>query len=179
MSVSFSERMYRPDADKCFEEFVEILNDPGGNVEDVEDVEDGLRTLKLDGTTIGLPVKNPFAGGVRFKILEPNGANKKTMVVLDSECMDAINEVLKNGLRGAGTVVSLEGIRSDFFSSKYDAYQKYKKAAGWTGEGEIDRGAERLAAFTLTELAKLIEFLQQRFKVNISPTSTIFNTESR
>ena len=174
MAVSFPEGMSRTAADECFEEFVGILGSLG---EDAVKNEGERRTLTLEGTTIGLPVKNPFTGGVRFKILEPSGVNKEPMVVLDSECMDAINAVIGEEQTGTGMAVNFDGMRPEFFQSKYEAYQKYKKAAEQMGEREVDRNAERKAAFPLDELARLIEFLQQRLKVNISPTATVFSAE--
>jgi hypothetical protein len=65
MSVSFSGGIAQvADADENFEEFMGILNSLGTGGDAIKD-EGGRRTLTLAGKVIGLPVENPFTGGIR------------------------------------------------------------------------------------------------------------------
>jgi hypothetical protein len=183
VSVSFFRGIeHVADADGQLEEFVRILSGLGTNVERNED---GRRTLTLGGAVIGLPVRNPFTGGVRFRILEPSGAGGQRSVMLDSECMDALNTVLQGEERtGFGTAVVDDDSPLDqmqrLFRPKYAAYGEYRRVAAERrpDSREVNRENERRAAFTAAELVRLIEFLQQRLKVNISPTTTVFAVAS-
>ncbi|MDR2436120.1 MAG: hypothetical protein LBD33_02300, partial [Puniceicoccales bacterium] len=170
MSVSFSGGMDNAEtADDQFGEFVGILHGAGGTLGE----EDERRTVNLGDTAIGLPVERPFTGGMRFKILEPSEAGRERTVVLDSECMDALNTVLSGEVVGGNGFVQMRQL----FQPKWNAYTQYKSAFEGAGEGAArHRETERRAAFAPNELARLIEFLQQRLKMNISPHTTVFST---
>jgi hypothetical protein len=160
MSVSFPgpvEKM--EEANALFVEFERIL----GNIND-----DGRRTLDLgDGITIGLPVKDPFTNGVRFRVL----ADRR--VILDSDCMEALNGALNPG--GADDAKDGDlGAIWKIFQPKYAAYTDYREKLG-KDEAKDRSKEERKAAFTLDELDRLIKFLQQRLKMEISSPIVVIN----
>ncbi|MDR2435945.1 MAG: hypothetical protein LBD33_01360, partial [Puniceicoccales bacterium] len=106
-------------------------------------------------------------------IPEPSEAGRERAVVLGSGCMDALNTMLSGEVADDDGFVQMQQL----FRPKWTAYTQYKSAFEGAGEGAArHRETERRAAFAPSELARLIEFLQQRLKMNISPHTTVFST---
>jgi hypothetical protein len=150
-------------ADQQLEEFVGLFG--GGDV--LRTGEDGRRTLNLGGTVIGLPMEGVFTGGVRFKILESAGGQKKS-VVLGRPCAEGIKSVAESSPLVRSYIVT------DTVSKKFRAYDRYVaevlKVDDASGAREVLERGERDAALTDGELAHLIELLRNKGNpMNISP----------
>jgi hypothetical protein len=116
-------------AEEQLEEFIERLRSTPSAVKKTGE----RRFLQLgDSVIIGLPNEGVFTQGVRFKLLE-TAAENEPKLVLDSDCMDAINDVSENwptvhGIQSEAHPTTNQESFNENIRSKCQAYRVYREA---------------------------------------------------
>ncbi|MDR0715522.1 MAG: hypothetical protein LBF25_01940, partial [Puniceicoccales bacterium] len=153
VSISYSGSIDNPEqADRQLEDFVGLLR----GRDEFKD-EAVRRTLTIGETVIGLPMKNVFTQGIRYKVLEHRGEKR---VILGQPCVDG----LRNVADGNGTMKSF----IDSGTKKIIAYNSYVETISkekFSNEtvGNLAKD-ERKAALTGGELEHLITLLRNKGK---------------